>query len=269
MTGCVPMISLTSTLSTAPTTPSTSALDAMRQRQEARAKDALTALQTLKSQKSSDNEEKKAAARKKVEDLKARIRSLRMTMVGNPEAMAKMAAQLARELGAAVKAYAAAGGSPAGMSAPATPAADASAGEASGAEASGAEGEAQAQAATAGAEAAAGDADETSGQYKAAQDASTRNDPYRQVIERQQAQAAEQSRQNADKEADDKFASDVKGLVNELKAILRKAAEEAKRKGETSESPDQKTADKALAEIDDALGDIASPMAGLGFSLQV
>ena len=263
------MISLTSPLSPAVTTPATSSLDAMRQRQEARAKDALTALQTLKSQKSSDNEEKKAAARKKVEDLKARIRSLRMTMVGNPEAMAKMAAQLARELGAAVKAYAAAGGSTAGMGAPATPAGDASAGEASGAEASGAEGgEDQAQAATAEAEAAAGDAEKTSAEDKAAQDSSTR-DPYRQVIERQQAQAAEQARQNADKEADDKFASDVKGLVNELKAILRKAAEEAKRKGESTESPDQKTADKALAEIDDALGDIASPMAGLGFSLKV
>jgi len=258
-------LTLTSSLSPVQMTPSTASLDAGRQRKEAGARDALQVLQALKTQQSSANEDKKAAARKKVEDLKARIQSLRMTMVGNPEGLAKMVAQMARELGVAVKAYAAAGGSPAGMNAPAAPTADASSGAASRAEAAGAEGEAP----VAPTEAAADDADKSSGDDATGKDASTHNDPYRQVIERQQAQAAEQSRQNADKEVDDKFASDVKRLVNELKAMLRQAAEAAKRKGDATETPDQQNAEKALTEIDAALGDIASPVPSLAFSLQV
>lgn len=264
-------LTLANTFPAATMTPSTASLDAVRQRKEARAKDALQVLQALKTRQSSANEDKKAAARKKVEDLKARIQSLRMTMVGNPEAMAKMAAQLARELGAAAKAYAAAGGSPAGMSATPTPAptptADASAGAASGAEASGA-GVGDAQVATAEGMA-ADDTANASGEDASGKEASARIDPYRQVIDRQQAQASEQARQNADKEADDKFVTDVKRLASELKAILRQAAEAAKRKGDPAESPDQKSAEKALAEVDAALEDIASPMAGLGFSLEI
>lgn len=238
--------------------------DAARQRKDDKVRDALSALQTLQTRTTDAREEKKAAARQKVEQLKARIQSLRMTMVGNPEALAKMAAQLARELGAAVKAYAAAGGSTAGMSAPSAPVAAAP--TATVAEAAPAEPERP----TVG----TGDAPlKTTGDEKAeaetSGDANTPTDPYREILERQQAQAAEQSRRNADQEADGKFAADVKSLVNDLKAVLRKAAEEARRKGDTTESPDQKAASEALNEIQDALSEMAPPMIGVAVSVQI
>ena len=95
--------------------------DAARLRQEAKVKDARAALETLKQRKTSADEDQKAAAKQKIEQLKARIRMMRMTMPADPKAAARMASQLARELGAAVKAYAAAGGSTAGMGGASTP----------------------------------------------------------------------------------------------------------------------------------------------------
>jgi len=73
-------------------------------------KSAVTALESLKKSRTSVIEERKAAARQKIEQIKARIRMMRMSMPADPKAAAKMVAQLARELGAAVKAYASAGG---------------------------------------------------------------------------------------------------------------------------------------------------------------
>lgn len=248
--------------------PSATSVEAARRRQDDRAKDALSALQSLKTQSASVNEDKKAAARKKVEALKARIRALRMTMAGDPDAVAKMAAQLARELGAAVKAYAAAGGSAAGMGMQSTPAAPPAAADATAAEPS-------PEVAAPATNAAASPEARTAVEADAADDESAKgSDPYRQVIERQQQQGAEQARKNADKQADATFAADAKSLVSELKAILRQAAHRAKREdGETS-SPDQKAADDALDQVQKALGDIASPMAGLmdlgaGISIQI
>jgi len=246
--------------------------DAAQQRKAAKAKDALAALRTLSEQRSSVGEERKAAARKKVEDLKARIRSLQMTAGGNPEAIAKIAAQLARELGAAVKAYAAAGGSTAGMGRPSASASQA--GEASGDQAPAADASV-ADAPSAAAEVESGSAapfdEETSNRGKPEPGAGKDTDPYRQVIERQQAQAAEQANRSADSEADAKFAADVKGLVAQLKAILHQAAEQAKRDADPSASTDEKSADEALTQVTEALGDIASPLAGVavGISLQV
>ena len=246
--------------------------DAAQQRKAAKAKDALAALRTLGEQRSSVGEQRKAAARKKVEDLKARIRSLQMTAGGNPEAIAKIAAQLARELGAAVKAYAEAGGSAAGMGGPSASASQA--GEASGDQAPAADASA-ANAPSAAAEVESGRAapfdEETSNRGKSEHCAGKDTDPYRQVIERQQARAAEQANRSADREADDKFAADVKGLVAQLKAILHQAAEKAKRNADPSASTDEKSADEALTQVTEALGDMASPLAGVavGISLQV
>lgn len=245
--------------------------DAAQQRKAAKAKEALAALQTLREQRSSAGEERKAAARKKVEDLKARIRSLQMTAGGNPEAIAKIAAQLARELGAAVKAYAAAGGSAAGMSGPSASASQA--GQASGGEAPAADApaaDAPVAAETQASSAAPSDEEASNGRASERGSANAK-DPYRQVIERQQAQAAEQASRSADKEADNKFAADVKSLVAQLKAILHQAAEKAKRDGEPTASLDQTSADKALTQVTEALGDMTSPGSGvgLGLSLQV
>lgn len=244
------------TISTSPTSQ-----EAARQRQAAKAKDALTALQTMREQKSSASDERKAAARKKVEDLKARIRALQMAAVGNPESVARLAAQLARELGAAVKAYGAAGGSTAAMGgssisvagpvATAAPEGEAAAGQA-----------VMVEPAT---PAPASEADTSD------KGAANLRDPYRQVIERQQAQTAEQAHRNADKEADSKFAADVKGLAAQLKAILHQAAERAKRDGDRAGSADVQTARKALNQVTDTLGelDASIPNVGGSFSVQV
>lgn len=57
------------------------------------------------------NAQAKAVARKKIEELKERLRALRMLFAADPKGMARAAAALAKELGAAVKDYQAAGGS--------------------------------------------------------------------------------------------------------------------------------------------------------------
>lgn len=234
--------------------------DAARQRKADKVRDALTALQSLQTRTASAQEEKKAAARQKVEQLKARIQSLRMTMVGDPKSLAKMAAQLARELSAAVKAYAAAGGSTAGMSAPSAPATAAPTAEAAPADAGPPMRDPGG---------AAPDTGDGTGETEASGDTNAKTDPYREVLERQQAEAAEPSRKNADREADGKFAADVKALVNDLKAILRRADEEARRRGDQTESPDQKAATEALNDIQDALSEMAPPMTGVAVSVQV
>lgn len=78
------------------------------------------AVETLKSQPVDRAAERKAAARQKVEQIRERIRLLAMTASSDPKATARQVAQLARELGQAVKAYAAAGGVPSVGAAPAT-----------------------------------------------------------------------------------------------------------------------------------------------------
>ena len=260
-------------ITTPMTSPALTSQEAAQRRKAAKAKEAMATLQTLREQRSSANDEKKAAARKKVEDLKARIRALQMTAVGNPEAMARMAAQLARELGAAVKAYAAAGGSSAGLGGASAAAPQGEAETASSDEASAEAGVTQTgvtqtgitQTDPSGADPAEAETDASD------KPAATRNDPYRQVIERQQAQAAEQARQSADKQADSKFASDVKGLLGQLKAILHQASAQAKRDGDRTASTEQQSAEKAVTEVTRALSDMETPLAGigLGFSLQV
>ncbi len=255
-------------ITTPMTSPALTSQEAAQRRKAAKAKEAMATLQTLREQRSSASDEKKAAARKKVEDLKARIRALQMTAVGNPEAMARMAAQLARELGAAVKAYAAAGGSSAGLGGASAAAPQGEAETASSDEASAEAGVTQTgvtQPDPSGADPAEAETDASE------KPTATRNDPYRQVIERQQAQSAEQARQNADKQADSKIASDVKGLLGQLKAILHQAAAQAKRDGDRTASTEQQSAEKAVTEVTRALSDMETPLAGigLGFSLQV
>ncbi len=72
--------------------------------------DSKRVLSQLQSSHSNINEQRKAAAQQKVDQLKARIQMLRMMAAVNPEAAAKMAKQLARELASAAKEYAAASG---------------------------------------------------------------------------------------------------------------------------------------------------------------
>lgn len=223
-------------------------------RDDARLKDALTALQSLKRPTSKASEEQKAAAAKKVEALKARIKMLRMSS-GNPASTAKAVAALARELGAAVKAYAAAGGGSAavGLQPTATP----------GPQDTGSAEAAEDAEATDETEAETGEGERTPA-------AAHPSDPYRKAQERLQADAAERARQNGSQEADAKFAAEAKGLAAELKAMLREAQQKAKRTGDDrAMSADQRTADKALDQVTDAVADLTSPIGSVGVGLSI
>lgn len=69
------------------------------------------ALSTARSVKTNSKEQAKAAAREKITRIKDQIKTLRMLAAGSdPKAIAQQAARLAKELAAAVKEYASAGG---------------------------------------------------------------------------------------------------------------------------------------------------------------
>jgi hypothetical protein len=195
---------------------------------EAKARDAKAAFETLKQRRSDVSEDRKAIARQKIEQLKARLQALRAMASVDPQGTARLAAKLARELGAAVKAYAAAGGMVAGASPAVTV-------PTSGSAAAGAE-------AGIGTEAGAGDAapavaGEASAQDSAATDqtkadgetgrdeAGKQANPYQQAIEEQKAQAQEMVRRSAEKQADTDFMAEVRKLAAELKALVRQAVE--------------------------------------------
>lgn len=244
------------------------ARDAARQKREADMKSAVTALESLKKSRTSIIEERKAAARQKIEQIKARIRMMRMSMPADPKAAAKMVAQLARELGAAVKAYASAGGAMSdigggasqgtGNTASATDATatDASGGEtvASGAAATAETGEIPPSAETAG---------------KGPEDA-RRDDPYRQALDRQQADTADQARKTSETQADKDLMAEVKKLVRELKSMLRQSAQTSStpEKGPLSDQ-DAREAEKALASVEDAVADASAGLTGVGVSITV
>lgn len=239
--------------------------DALARRDKAKLEEARNALQALKQRPSQAAEERKAMARKKIDQLKARIRMLQMSAAMDPKGVAKLAAQLARELGAAVKAYASAGGSTAELGA--TPTAAIPSGDAAGsekgaegaanagaegteaAEASGAEakladkGSDQQETANAGDQDAEGQAQgQGSGQGQAA-------DPYRKLIDEVNARGAEMARRGSESEADREFMTLVKGMANALKAALRQARNRAE-DGDGASPVDARDGDKAMADLD-------------------
>jgi hypothetical protein len=86
-----------------PTAPTPASAD------EARNAKTLSALNQLRQSANSDKDAAADAAKKKLEALRQRLRTL-MMMGGDPRAVAKEAAQIAKEIGAAAKAYAKASG---------------------------------------------------------------------------------------------------------------------------------------------------------------
>ncbi len=210
-----------------------------RDEQKIRAAKAAVDSMTVRQDKASD--ERKAIAKKKAEELKARIQMMKMSMPANPEAAGKIIAQLARELGAIVKSYGGSG-SDAGMASTATPATGGEA-TASGSEA------APTVTASEGADATT-EADPNS---DAASGAAPK-DPYRAAMAAQSAANAEQARKSESARQDSEFATTVKQLLAELKAMKAKAQADAKAAGDPN-TPEVADADKALVAVDTALGD--------------
>jgi hypothetical protein len=225
--------------STAATTASSLPSISSRDEQKIRAAKAAVDSMTVRQDKASD--ERKAIAKKKAEELKARIQMLKMSMPANPEAAGKIIAQLARELGAIVKSYGGSG-SDAGVGA------DASATSAGGGEAA---------ASGAAATVAASGSEDAPVPAEASPDASsgaTPKDPYRAAMAAQAAANADQARKADGAREDSEFATTVKQLLAELKAMKAKAEADAKAAGDPN-TPEVADADKALAAVDAALGD--------------
>ncbi len=79
-------------------------------------------------------------------------------------------------------------------------------------------------------------------------------DPYRAAMAAQAAASADQARKADGAREDSEFATTVKQLLAELKAMKAKAEADAKAAGAPN-TPEVADADKALAAVDTALGD--------------
>lgn len=227
------------------------AATAREQRQQALAdaklNDARAAVESLKARTSNAAEEKKAAAKKKIEQIKARLQMLQMAMIGDPKGAARMAAQLAKELGAAVKAYASAGGSTAGLgavsSAPATGGAEAATDATSS--------EAEVEPGSAGQQAPAEDQD--------AEPARSSN-PYQQAVDASRARTAEQAQRSGERHADRDMLDEVKRLAAQIKAMAQRAA-----KG----SPEGDEAERAITGMEREVQTAVQTMPAVGLALTV
>lgn len=224
---------------------------------------AKVASEALKTRSDEASESRKAAARQTIERLKARLQMLRSMAGMDPEGIARLAAQLARELGVAVKAYASAGGNTAGMSA--TGAAPIASGDAAaaasadaGAQAQAQAGQAQAQSAEAGVSGDAG----SGGEATAGGEAKSAN-PYQHAIDEQKSQAAEMSRRNGEKRADSEFMADVRRMAAELKGMIRRATEQAGAGEDDSlSSHEARELDDAAVDLDRAIQQAGTDLGG-------
>lgn len=242
-----------------------------------RAQDAIEALNTLTRAVSSQKQQRKAAAKAKVERLKAELDNLRLMSGGDPKAVARRAAQIARELASAAKEYAASGssGMAAGGSVQAGGGADASASPDAGqetedAEAAAGDDDTQAQAEAKGAEAeadaAAAKLDQSaqsekgakaehaeSGQEEKDADGKPLDDEgaNKLAVETFQQLAGEVSRQGGEKKADSDFAAEVRRLMALAKSIVA----QQRRRAEQQSGQDQEL-DHLAKQVRDAESDM-------------
>lgn len=213
---------------------------------EAKIRDTRTAMEALNKRRSEASEERKALARQKIEQLKQRLQMVQSMASADPKGTARLAAQLARELGAAVKEYAAAGGT--GAAGNGSVARTSAAAEAS------VDGEATAAAASAepgsGAAASAAGTPETQKDGENGEDGGKPANPYQQAIDQQQARAAEFSRRTEQARADQEFLGEARKLAARIRAMVRNAADRSPGE-EGSVGPEEARELKAtVAELD-------------------
>lgn len=225
---------------------------------EAKARDAKAALEALSQRRSQASEERKAAARKKIEQLKARLEMLQSMAAVDPKGTARLAAQLARELGAAVKEYAAAGGSTSGAPAPAAPAPAPAEGQAEAQAPTPVDGQAQGPTET-------GEREPASG----GEDDGKAGNPYQKAIDEAQARAADLSRRGAEAKADMEFLGDAKRMAAQIKALIRKAADAQPDDRDALQPSEAQDARAAAAAMDRELAQASADLTGGGVSLLV
>lgn len=215
----------------------------MAARKLQQAKDAVATLKTIKTKTDDDQ---KARASQKVQELKARLQALKMIYAGDPKKLARAAAQIARELAAAVKSYTSAGGSTAELAG--ADSGDASAGAAA------PTGEAKAE--DAGASEAA-PAAETADKDKAAAEGEATK-PEATGLGTNKAADEKRAAHAARAKADDDFKNEARALARELKAALRR--KDHKHRDDTPrDDSERQSGEQALASVEQAVG--ALPMA--------
>ena len=229
--------------------------DAKAKRDTERLRQASQAVETLKRRTDEAKAERKAIAKRKLDALKEQLRQMQMW-----GASPRQIAQLAKELAAAVKSYASAGGTDGGGApggAETTGAQDAG-GEPASTEAANTDGAEAAQA-----KAATDEAEDTSDAPETETDEAAAKSPYDKAIAAQQEDARRQARMGAEAEEDRQFLALARSLAKALKAAADREA--AKTAG--SEVNETKAADKATREalraVDDAerdLSETASPL---------
>lgn len=222
---------------------------------EAKLNDARAAVESLKRRTSDVSEEKKAAAKKKIEQIKARLQMLKMAMIGDPKAAARIAAQLAKELGAAVKAYAAAGGSAFDPGASATAGTPATTGQEPASDAD--SGQAERAALSASTE------DQNSEAASAESATAKPANPYRQAIDAALTRIGETARRSGERQADRDVLDEVKRLAAQIRALARQAATEA------DGAPEGDEAERAVARMDREINDAVRALPAAGLSLTV
>ncbi|SDD71420.1 hypothetical protein [Rhodospira trueperi] len=200
-------------------------------------KEAVARLETAEKEM---REARKNAAREKVARLKAQLQALRMLAVSDPEAAAREAARLARELAAAVRAYVSAGGD-ASEAANATGATTSTNAAAS----SGGDDPSASASESTTTDAAAPSDDDAAAAERVSVPGTQTEDMIKTTIAKMNAEAAE-------RKADTDFANDARLVLNALKAIIENAQ---RRK-------DEGTGRAALLEVEQALGQLQGTLTG-------
>lgn len=234
-----------------------------------RAQQSQNILQQMDSSKSDVNEQRKAAAAEKVQRIKQKLATLRLIASINPEAAAKQAAQLSRELAQAVREYSASGGS-AGTSVVAAPAAATSPPPTEAVEETA---NAETVAASLNAEEKVPEGAEGSTEEALPADPETIRQTLEDIRKEEekdersfregiQERIAASAETQARLQADTQFSKDVEDVKNALKKILESVKRKLEEKENASAAQDIKSAEGALHEVGTLLTNISSAAIG-------
>lgn len=208
--------------------------DRLAAQAEAKVRDARAAMEALQQRRTKASDERKAAAKQKIEQLKARLQMLQSMAAADPKGTARLAAQLARELKAAVKEYSGGGAGGFGSigggadTAVQTPTSEAALAADASARTDAAAAQAPTPAPTVTTTASGSDAEgDASQDGKDGEGDGKSANPYQQAIDQQQARAAEFNRRTAEAQADQEFIGEARKLAAQIKALVRNATDRA------------------------------------------
>ncbi|WP_428481248.1 hypothetical protein [Pyruvatibacter mobilis] len=234
-------------------------------------------------------EARKARAKQKIEEIKKQLEALRVLAAVNPEAAARQAARLSRELATAVKEYASAGGDTSSLTGTAAPSIDdAGAPAPADAQATGTATETDAETTTA-TDAATdvsaatpdtaaadqttgndtpeapgteqqGEATRTSGETSDETPGTEDTHPDRARAEAYQSLAAEQQKSLDAAKSEDEFVNTIRQLKAELESLIKRGQDaQEDEAGAPRNGEENRRALRALEDVDQALLAISSP----------